>query len=410
MEPSSASLSITCLRDPEAAALRLEEIAGRTGGGRMAEETARVDAILEQVQHEGDAALIALTERFDGVRPDPLRIPEERLKQAWDTCEPELCQALELAHQRILAFHQQQHPADLAVTGPHGELLGRRWRPVAAAGLYVPGGRASYPSTVLMNAVPAKVAGVPRVAMVVPSPGGALNPLVLVAAHLAGVDEIYRIGGAQAIAALEWSGLRERRHQCGGDERMCRERPRRLFVQECVEGHRRARDQRHRTSAPPAAGLPTPALDCVGAHASFVANSVLAFDLTDRRMSARSRVLSLRIPHVGCSFRTPERHARRCEQGRAGNPAIITGCGPRRSSLASFSSSMRARPPPPPPPTRPRATQAHRTTWATTRAGPTRVSTMPRCRPRPRTTPRTRSRRSTSCRGRSVSATARRGR
>ena len=205
MEPSSASLSITCLRDPEAAALRLEEIAGRTGGGRMAEETARVDAILEQVQHEGDAALIALTERFDGVRPDPLRIPEERLKQAWDTCEPELCQALELAHQRILAFHQQQHPADLAVTGPHGELLGRRWRPVAAAGLYVPGGRASYPSTVLMNAVPATVAGVERVVMVTPpGPGGEPNPTVLAAAHLAGLKEVYRVGGAQAIGALAY--------------------------------------------------------------------------------------------------------------------------------------------------------------------------------------------------------------
>ena len=205
MEPSSSSLSITCLRDPEAAALRLEEIAGRTGGGRMAEETARVDAILEQVQREGDAALIALTERFDGVRPDPLRIPEERLKQAWDTCEPELCQALELAHQRILAFHQQQHPADLAVTGPHGELLGRRWRPVAAAGLYVPGGRASYPSTVLMNAVPATVAGVERVVMVTPpGPGGEPNPTVLAAAHLAGLKEVYRVGGAQAIGALAY--------------------------------------------------------------------------------------------------------------------------------------------------------------------------------------------------------------
>ena len=160
MEPSSAPLTITCLRDPDAAAQRLEAIAGRTGGGRMAEETARVDAILEQVQRQGDAALLELTERFDGVRPDPLRIPEERLEQAWDSCAPALRGALELAHQRILAFHEQQRPADLAVTGPHGELLGRRWRPVARAGLYVPGGRASYPSTVLMNAVPAIVAGV----------------------------------------------------------------------------------------------------------------------------------------------------------------------------------------------------------------------------------------------------------
>jgi len=205
MEPSSAPLTITCLRDPDAAAQRLEAIAGRTGGGRMAEETARVDAILEQVQRQGDAALLELTERFDGVRPDPLRIPEERLKQAWDSCAPALRGALELAHQRILAFHEQQRPADLAVTGPHGELLGRRWRPVARAGLYVPGGRASYPSTVLMNAVPAIVAGVERVVMVTPpGPGGEPNPTVLAAAHLAGLREVYRVGGAQAIGALAY--------------------------------------------------------------------------------------------------------------------------------------------------------------------------------------------------------------
>jgi len=205
MEPSSAPLTITCLRDPDAAAQRLEAIAGRTGGGRMAEETARVDAILEQVQRQGDAALLELTERFDGVRPDPLRIPEERLEQAWDSCAPALRGALELAHQRILAFHEQQRPADLAVTGPHGELLGRRWRPVARAGLYVPGGRASYPSTVLMNAVPAIVAGVERVVMVTPpGPGGEPNPTVLAAAHLAGLREVYRVGGAQAIGALAY--------------------------------------------------------------------------------------------------------------------------------------------------------------------------------------------------------------
>ena len=96
-------------------------------------------------------------------------------------------QALELAHGRILAFHQHQRPQDLAITGPHGELLGRRWRPVERAGLYVPGGRASYPSTVLMNAVPAKVAGVPRVLMVVPATGGAIYPTVLAAASNAGV-------------------------------------------------------------------------------------------------------------------------------------------------------------------------------------------------------------------------------
>lgn len=202
---ATAPLAITCLRDADAAAERLEAIAGRTGGDRLAEESARVDAILAQVQHRGDAALLELSERFDGVRPDPLRIPSERLAQAWERCAPDLRQALELAHRRILAFHERQRPADLAVTGPHGERLGRRWRPVERAGLYVPGGRASYPSTVLMNAVPAIVAGVERVVMVTPpGPGGEPNATVLAAAHLAGVREVYRVGGAQAIGALAY--------------------------------------------------------------------------------------------------------------------------------------------------------------------------------------------------------------
>jgi histidinol dehydrogenase len=198
-----ATLAICFLRDSEAAAERLEAIAGRTGSGRAAEEAARVEAILQQVRLEGDEGLLELSERFDGVRPDPLRIPTERLREAWDCCAPELRQALELAHQRIEAFHRRQRPTDLAITGPHGELLGRRWRPVERAGLYVPGGRASYPSTVLMNAVPALVAGVERVVMVTPpGPGGEPSPTVLAAAHLAGVHEVYRVGGAQAIAAL----------------------------------------------------------------------------------------------------------------------------------------------------------------------------------------------------------------
>ncbi len=201
----TAALAITCLRDADAAAERLEAIAGRTGGSRMAAEASRVDAILEQVRQQGDAALLELSERFDGVRPDPLRLSEERLKQAWESCPTALQQALELAHRRILAFHEQQRPVDLTLNGPHGELLGRRWRAVERAGLYVPGGRASYPSTVLMNAVPAIVAGVERVVMVTPpGPGGEPNATVLAAAHLAGVREVYRVGGAQAIGALAY--------------------------------------------------------------------------------------------------------------------------------------------------------------------------------------------------------------
>jgi len=199
------ALSISCLRDDgsNVTSDRLATIAERTSGGRLREEMARVDAILSQVQAEGDAALMELTERFDGIRPDPLRIPPQRLAEAWQATPAALKDALRLAHQRILAFHQQQLPADLAVTGPHGELLGRRWRPVERAGLYVPGGRASYPSTVLMNAVPARVAGVQRLVMVTPpGPGGEPNATVLAAAHLAGVEEVYRVGGAQAIGAL----------------------------------------------------------------------------------------------------------------------------------------------------------------------------------------------------------------
>ena len=205
MVATPVALSISCLRDDgsNAAADRLGTIAERTSGGRLREEMVRVEEILSRVQAEGDAALMELTERFDGVRPDPLRIPPQRLADAWQATPESLKDALRLAHQRILAFHQHQLPTDLAVTGPHGELLGRRWRPVQRAGLYVPGGRASYPSTVLMNAVPARVAGVQRLVMVTPpGPGGEPHETVLAAAHLAGVEEVYRIGGAQAIGAL----------------------------------------------------------------------------------------------------------------------------------------------------------------------------------------------------------------
>ncbi|MFM1799000.1 MAG: hypothetical protein RLZZ117_1278 [Cyanobacteriota bacterium] len=202
--PSETPL-LLCLRDPVAAAQRLQRIAGRTEGARIREEEDKVARILERVRQEGDAALLSLSEAFDGVRPDPLRIPETRLLEAWRALPVPLRQALELAHARLLRFHEAQRPADLSLPGPHGETLGRRWRPVERAGLYVPGGRAAYPSTVLMNAIPARVAGVERLVMVTP-PGrdGEPNPTVLAAAHLAGVREVYRVGGAQAIAALAW--------------------------------------------------------------------------------------------------------------------------------------------------------------------------------------------------------------
>ena len=202
---SPQGLHLEVLRDLAIAGERLEAIAQRTGSGQSADAAQRVDAILAQVRSQGDAALLDLTERFDGVRPDPLRVPPQEIAAAWQACEPNLQEALKLAHRRILDFHQRQKPVDLQVTGVHGERLGRRWRPVERAGLYVPGGRASYPSTVLMNAVPAKVAGVQRVVMVTPpGPDGRVNSTVLAAAYLAGVDEIYRVGGAQAIAALAY--------------------------------------------------------------------------------------------------------------------------------------------------------------------------------------------------------------
>nr|WP_254938844.1 histidinol dehydrogenase [Cyanobium sp. Morenito 9A2] len=189
----------------DAAATRLESIAQRTGGSQSQEAARTVDAILEHVRTLGDAALLELSERFDGFRPDPLRLTAETIKQAWAACPEDLKAALGLAHRRILDFHQRQKPQDLQVKGVHGERLGRRWRPVERAGLYVPGGRASYPSTVLMNAVPAKVAGVKQLVMVTPpGPEGRVNGTVLAAAHLAGVEEIYRVGGAQAIAALAY--------------------------------------------------------------------------------------------------------------------------------------------------------------------------------------------------------------
>jgi histidinol dehydrogenase len=200
---SAEALRVEVLRDLTAAGERLEAIAGRTGSGQSQEAAQRVEAILEQVRLQGDAALMELSERFDGVRPDPLRVPSGDLQAAWEATPAPLQEALKLAHSRILDFHQRQKPLDLDVTGVHGERLGRRWRPVERAGLYVPGGRASYPSTVLMNAVPAKVAGVQRLVMVTPpGPDGRVNSTVLAAAHLAGVDELYRVGGAQAIAAL----------------------------------------------------------------------------------------------------------------------------------------------------------------------------------------------------------------
>ena len=165
-----------------------------------------VSEIIQQVRETGDAAVIALTERFDRVTltPQTLRISEAEIARAVEQVAAEDRAALEVAAERIRAYHIRQRPEDCQWTDAQGATLGWRWSAVSAAGLYVPGGLASYPSSVLMNAIPAKVAGVGRLAMVVPTPDGELNPLVLLAAHLSGVDEVYRIGGAQAVAALAY--------------------------------------------------------------------------------------------------------------------------------------------------------------------------------------------------------------
>ncbi len=181
------------------------EFAALVEGRRDADEDVSRDvaAILARVRNEGDSAIAAYTRQFD-LHDRPSRIALAECKAALDGLDRDLRAALELAAARIRSFHQGQRPQDRDFTDNVGVRLGARWNAVDAAGLYVPGGRAAYPSSVLMNAIPAKVAGVTRVVMVTPTPGGEANPLVLAAAALAGVDEVWRIGGAQAVAALAY--------------------------------------------------------------------------------------------------------------------------------------------------------------------------------------------------------------
>jgi histidinol dehydrogenase len=168
--------------------------------------TDAVREIIAKVRRDGDAAVVDYTNRFDRVQMglSGLRISPEEIAAATQSVSPELRDALALAAARIEAFHKAQLPQDIELKDTAGARLGLRWGALDAVGIYVPGGKASYPSSVLMNAIPAKVAGVPRIAMCVPAPDGVLNPLVLAAASLAGVCEIYRIGGAQAVAALAY--------------------------------------------------------------------------------------------------------------------------------------------------------------------------------------------------------------
>lgn len=178
------------------------------GGKREASEDVDSAAreILRGVETRGDDALIEYSKKFDRVdlKTETIRISQTEIDIAFKSVEKKTLEALEFAKNRIEAHHRKQVPQDQRYTDALGVELGYRWSALESVGIYVPGGKAAYPSSVLMNAIPAVVAGVPRIAMCVPAPDGAINPLVLVAAKLAGVSEIYRVGGAQAIAALAY--------------------------------------------------------------------------------------------------------------------------------------------------------------------------------------------------------------
>lgn len=167
----------------------------------------RVLEIIEQVRSRGDAALIDYSRQFDGVEVadfSQLELSQQRLQQALDTISPEQREALQIAAERVRRYHEHQRQDSWRYTDPDGTMLGQQVTPLDRAGLYVPGGKATYPSSVLMNAIPAKVAGVPEVIMVVPTPRGEINEMVLAAACIAGVDRVFTIGGAQAVAALAY--------------------------------------------------------------------------------------------------------------------------------------------------------------------------------------------------------------
>ncbi len=182
----------------------LELLAGKRESSKDVNDT--VAAIIADVRARGDVAVVELTNKFDkaNVTAETLRFTPEEIASAAAQVTANVRAALQTAHDRIKAHHEKQKPQDQIYTDALGVTLGTRWTPVDAVGLYVPGGLASYPSSVLMNAVPANVAGVARIAMVVPTPNGEINPAILAAAQIAGITEIYRIGGAQAVAALAY--------------------------------------------------------------------------------------------------------------------------------------------------------------------------------------------------------------
>tara|TARA_Y100001968_G_C19428162_1_gene755541 strand:+ start:1162 stop:2448 length:1287 start_codon:yes stop_codon:yes gene_type:complete len=192
-----------CIHDPIEARVHLRGLSKRTNESSQKNAIATVKEILHAIEKEGDKALVRFTEKFDGFTPNPIKISQEELVAAWNQTPIELKGALELAQKRIQNFHEKQIPLNIKLVGKNGEILQRRWRAVEKAGIYIPGGRASYPSTVLMNAIPAQVAGVKEIIMV--SPAGIdqkINRTVLAAAHLTGIKDVFKIGGAQAIGAL----------------------------------------------------------------------------------------------------------------------------------------------------------------------------------------------------------------
>ncbi len=196
---------VSCVSNFDATKTALAHISNRTTNKSQSEAQRIVEQILKKVLAEGDQALIEYTEKFDGFKPKSLTIPNGEIIKAWEKLPLKLQDALMLAHERIKNFHKLQKPENITLKGSFGETLCRQWSPVQKAGIYIPGGRASYPSTVLMNAIPAKVAGVKEIVMVSPcNKFGEINNVVLAAAHLSGIKTIFSIGGAQAIGALAY--------------------------------------------------------------------------------------------------------------------------------------------------------------------------------------------------------------
>ena len=191
------------INNKDVAIKELKRISTRTNSENNHKINAIVEEILHEVKNYGDTAIEKYTRKFDGFDPDPMQVSKEELKDAWNGIDSNLKRSLEVAHTRIEKFHKKEIPTSFTLKGEHGDTVQRRWKPVKNAGIYIPGGRAAYPSTVLMNAIPATVAGVEEIIMV--SPGnreGEIDKTVLAAAHLSGINKVFRIGGAQAIGAL----------------------------------------------------------------------------------------------------------------------------------------------------------------------------------------------------------------